>query len=234
MGMKEIITIAKIHTDFPDKFGIPRQSVLGGALKGRIVFEKKYGVKEAFLGIEEYSHLWLLWGFSKAEREGFTPSVHPPRLGGKEKRGVFATRSPFRPNPIALSVVKLEQVIWEGEDGVELLVSGIDMLDGSPVYDVKPYLPYEDSVPEAIGSFGQQKKDLSIDVVFPKELLDRVPAAKQDALLSVLRQDPRAAYQKAPDYVYGMAFGGQDIRFTVQDDTLQVVDVVCGDAEKIK
>ena len=232
--MQEIKVIAKIHTDFSDKFGIPRQSVLGNALKGQIVFETPYRSKEALMGMEEYSHLWLLWGFSKAERASFVPTVHPPRLGGKEKRGVFATRSPFRPNPIAMSVVKLEEILWDEENGPVIMVSGIDMLDGSPIYDIKPYLPYEDSVPDAKGSFGEAGKNLSIPVVFSEELLAKVPMEKQQALLAVLRQDPRAAYQKSPDYIYGMAFGNQDIRFVVKERELVVVDVVAKDTEKVK
>lgn len=232
--MNQIKTIAKIHTDFPDKFGIPRQSVLGDKLLGRIVFEKAYQSKEALSGIEEYSHLWLLWGFSKAEREAFVPLVHPPRLGGKETRGVFATRSPFRPNPIALSAVKLERVEYDTEEGPVIIVSGVDMLDGSPIYDIKPYLPYEDSIPDALGSFGEEHKKTEIAVVFPEELLHKVSEEKREALLSVLKQDPRAAYQKKPDYVYGMAFSEYDIRFVVQDEILKVVDVTSIHAEKVK
>ncbi len=218
--------IAKIHTDFPTKFGIPRQSGLVSELIGEIVFEPEYRRPDALLGIEEFSHLWLLWEFSQAKKENWSATVYPPRLGGKEKRGVFATRSPFRPNSIGLSCVKLEQVIWEGENAPKLIVSGVDLMDSTPIYDIKPYLPYADSHPEAVGGFGQAHREDGIEVVFPKELLQILPPAKQQAALRVLEQDPRAAYNKQPDYVYGMEFAGFDIRFTVQDGVLKVKDVI--------
>ncbi len=229
--------IAKIHTDFPTKFGIPRQSGLVSELQGEIVFEPEFRRPEALLGIEEFSHLWLLWEFSAAKRDNWSATVYPPRLGGKEKRGVFATRSPFRPNSIGLSCVKLEQVIWEGEDVPKLIVSGVDLMDGTPIYDIKPYLPYADAHPEARGGFGQAHREDGIQVIFPVELLEKLPEEKRKAALSVLEQDPRAAYNKQPDYVYGMEFAGYDIRFTVQDDVLTVCDVVITtgmDWEKIK
>ncbi len=229
--------IAKIHTDFPTKFGIPRQSGLVSELVGEIVFEPEYRRTEALLGIEEFSHLWLIWEFSKAKRENWSATVYPPRLGGKEKRGVFATRSPFRPNSIGLSCVKLERVVWESEDGPKLLVSGADLMDGTPIYDIKPYLPYADAHPEALGGFGEAHKEDGIQVVFSEEFLNRLPENKRQAVLRVLEQDPRAAYNKQPDYVYGMEFAGFDIRFQVQDDILTVCDVVStsgGNWEKIK
>lgn len=218
--------IARIHTDFPTKFGIPRQSGLVGELLGEIVFEPEYRRAEALLGIEEFSHLWLLWEFSEARRDNWSATVSPPRLGGREKRGVFATRSPFRPNAIGLSCVKLEQVILEGRDAPKLIVSGADLMDGTPIYDIKPYLPYADAHPEAEGGFGQAHSGDRIEVVFPEELLERLPGEKRKAALHVLQQDPRAAYNKQPDYVYGMAFAGFDIRFIVREDVLMVCDVI--------
>ena len=218
--------IAHIHTDFPTKFGIPRQSGLVEGLMGEILFEPEFRRPEALLGIEEFSHLWLLWEFSAAKRENWSATVCPPRLGGREKRGVFATRSPFRPNPIGLSCVKLENVIWDGEDAPKILVSGVDMLDQTPIYDIKPYLPYTDAHPQALGGFGQAHSEDEITVDFPEELLERLPLDKRESALMVLAQDPRAAYNKQPDYVYGMEFAGYDIRFTVQDAGLQVCDVV--------
>lgn len=218
--------IARIHTDFPTKFGIPRQSGLVRELRGEILFEPEYRRAEALLGIGEFSHLWLLWEFSEARRDKWSATVCPPRLGGREKRGVFATRSPFRPNPIGLSCVKLEQVILEGEDAPKLIVSGADLMDGTPIYDIKPYLPYADAHPEAAGGFGQAHREDGIEVVFPGELLERLPEEKRAAALHVLQQDPRAAYNKQPDYVYGMAFAGFDIRFTVRENILTVCDVI--------
>ena len=233
----DLRVIARIHTDFPSKFGIPRQSGLVEELQGEIVFAPEYRREEALLGIEEYSHLWLLWGFSEVKKENWSATVHPPRLGGREKRGVFATRSPFRPNPLGLSCVKLEQVIREGACAPRLLVSGVDLLDGTPIYDIKPYLPYADAHPEARGGFGEVHKADVIQVIFPKELLRLLPADKRAAAQKVLAQDPRAAYNKQPDYVYGMEFAGFDIRFTVADGTLCVRDVVPaqdGVFEKVK
>ena len=218
--------IARIHTDFPSKFGIPRQSGLVQELVGEIVFEPEYRREEALLGIEEFSHLWLLWEFSEAKRDNWSATVCPPRLGGRERRGVFATRSPFRPNPIGLSCVRLERVVREGEDAPKLIVSGGDLMDGTPIYDIKPYLPYADAHPEAAGGFGEAHREDGIEVVFPGELLERLPEEKREAALHVLQQDPRAAYNKQPDYVYGMAFAGFDIRFRVADDVLTVCDVI--------
>ena len=218
--------IGYIHTDFPAKFGVPRQSGLVPELKGEIIFTSEYRRKEALLGIEEYSHLWLLWDFSEAKKEQWSATVTPPRLGGKEKRGVFATRSPFRPNPIGLSCVKLEEVILESEDGPKLVVSGVDLMDGTPIYDIKPYLPYADAKPMARGSFGQAHSADSISVDFPEELLERISIEKRKALLGVLSQDPRAAYNKQPDYIYGMSFAEYDVRFLVNENVLSVVDVI--------
>lgn len=226
--------IARIHTDFPEKFGIPRQSGLVPQLSGEIVFEPEFRRKEALMGIEEFSHLWLLWGFSEVKKENWSAVVCPPRLGGKVKRGVFATRAPYRPNAIGLSCVKLERVITESEQGAKLVVSGVDMMDGTPVYDIKPYLPYADSYPGARGGFGQEHSGDGIEVEFPDGLLERIPKDKREAVLQVLAQDPRAAYNKQPDYVYGMQFADYDIRFTVENDLLRVQDVVDGKGNKWK
>lgn len=236
-GERTLCVIARIHTEFPDKFGIPRQSGLAPGLRGEIVLEPAYRRPEAFLGIEEFSHLWLLWEFSRARRENWAATVCPPRLGGREKRGVFATRSPFRPNSIGLSCVRLERVLWEGADAPKLVVSGADLMDGTPIYDIKPYLPYADAHPEAEGGFGQAHRADAVEVVFPEELLNRLPKERRDAAVQVLRLDPRAAYHKKPDYIYGMEFAGFDIRFTVEDGVLTVCDVVAvqgRDWEKVK
>lgn len=227
--MREIKPIAKIHTDFTEKFGIPRQSGLVSELKAKIVFEPEYRHPDAVIGIEDYSYLWLVWDFSivrEQKKDEWSPIVFPPRLGGKEKRGVFATRSPFRPNFLGLSSVKLEGVEQDEILGMVLIVSGVDILDGTDIYDIKPYVPYADSHPDALGGFGQEHKDDKIDVVFPDELLEILPEDKRVAAVAVLAQDPRAAYNKKPDYVYGMAFAGFDIRFVVCEDKLIVKDVV--------
>ena len=248
MNEHTIRPIAYIRTDFKEKFGIPRQSSLVLDLFGTIVFEEPYADPAAIRGIEEYSHLWIIWGFSENfDKEGTCPdpgksanaktkpapvlTVCPPRLGGREKRGVFATRSPFRPNGLGLSCVKLEQVIADGSRIKGLLVSGVDMLDGTPVYDIKPYIPYADSFPEAEGGFGQKQADFKVKVEFPQELLQKLPEEKRTAALHVLEQDPRAAYNKNPGYVYGLSFAGYDIRFTAEEDRITVRDVLDQTAE---
>lgn len=218
--------IAKIHTDFPDKFGIPRQSGLVSSLRAEIVFEPKFRNPDAIRGIEEYSYLWLIWNFSKAKQDHFVATVAPPRLGGKEKKGVFATRSPFRPNSLGLSSVRLEEVYLDENCGPVLVVSGADLLDGTPIYDIKPYLAYTDSHPDAKGSFGEAHKEDRIDVNFPQELLERLPEDKRTAAFDVLAQDPRASYNKKPEYIYGLSFAGYDLRFTVSQNQLNVCDVV--------
>ena len=222
----ELITIARIHTEFPDKFGIPRPSGLVPSLRGEIVFEPEFRSMDAIHGLEEYSHIWLLWEFSKAKRDGYALTVTPPRLGGKERKGVFATRAPFRPNSIGLSSVKLEEIYLDEARGPVLVVSGADLLDGTPIFDIKPYLPYTDSHPDAKGSFGEAHKEDAIAVIFPDELLEKLPESVRGKAVDVLKQDPRAAYNKKPDYVYGMSFDGFDIRFTVAEDVLVVQDVV--------
>lgn len=223
---ENLIVVARIHTDFPEKFGIPRQSGLVPSLRGEIRFEDEFRNPDAVRGLEEYSHLWLLWGFSGVKKECINLTVAPPRLGGKERKGIFATRSPFRPNSIGLSSVRLEEVRY-GENGEPLLiVSGADLLNGTPIYDIKPYLPYTDSHPEAKGGFGEAHKADRIIVIFPDELKRKLPAQLRQTVLEVLSQDPRAAYNKKPDYVYGMSFAGYDIRFVVEEDILVVKDIV--------
>lgn len=222
--MDELKVIARLRCDFPTKFGLPRQSGLNGALKGKIVFEPAYRNPDAVRGIEAYSHLWLIWGFSVPERENWSATVRPPRLGGNERVGVFATRSPFRPNPLGLTLVKLEGV--DRRDGAcALLVSGADMMDGTPIYDIKPYLPYADSRPDARGGFGERMKDYRLRVVADEALLCPIPSEKRPALLAALEGDPRPAYQHDPSRVYGFLYAGFDVRFTVDEDTLTVVEI---------
>ena len=217
--------IARAHNDFPTKFGLPRQSALGEGLLSVIVFEKEYRVPEALRGLEEYSHLWLLWQFHAMENADWSPTVRPPRLGGNERVGVFATRSPNRPNPIGLSCVKLVEIRKTREQGTVLVVSGTDMMDGTPIYDIKPYLPYTDAHPDAQGGFAQRhlSDDLRVEAV--PELMQKVPREKREALLSLLRQDPRPAYQHDPERVYGFPYGEMEIRFTVRDGVLRVVEI---------
>ncbi len=231
--MRKLETVARIHTPYTEKFGIPRQSGLVPVLS-EIVFEGKYKNPDAVRGIEEFSHLWLLWEFSEAKTNRFCATVAPPRLGGKKRFGVFATRSPFRPNPIGLSLVELLTVRQDDGRGPVLVVSGADLLDGTPICDIKPYLPYADCRPDARGGFGEAHRIDRIEVVFPEALLLRLPEQLRDAAVEVLRQDPRAAWQKKPDYVYGMAFGGFDIRFTAEDGRLVVQDVTAAAANKVK
>ena len=231
---QKLEVIAKIYTEFPEKFGIPRQSGLVSGLRGKIVFEPKFRNPDAVRGIEEYSHLWLIWNFHKAKQDSFHATVAPPRLGGKEKRGVFATRSPFRPNSLGLSSVKLEEVVLEDGLGAVLIVSGADLLNETPIYDIKPYLPYTDSHPEAQGSFGELHKTDGIEVEFPKEYEELLPQNLREGAYQVLAQDPRSAFHKKEDYVYGLAFGGYDIRFTVSDERLVVCGVEKHGAKKVK
>ena len=219
-------TIATIRNDFSSKFGVPRQPGLVPEVISTIVFEPEYRVAEALRGIEGYSHLWVIWRFHQAERESWSPTVRPPRLGGNERVGVFATRSPFRPNPIGLSVVKLVAVGRDEHLGTVLRVSGADMVDGTPVLDIKPYLPYADAVPEATGGFTDVTQKRQVTVECPERWLELVPREKRDALLGVLRQDPRPAYQHDPARIYGFGFGGLEVRFKVDGETLTVVEIV--------
>lgn len=217
--------IARIHTDFPTKFGIPRQSGLVEELKSTLVFEPEYRDKNALRGIEQFSHLWLIWQFSEAVREDWSPTVRPPRLGGNTRIGVFATRSPFRPNAIGLSSVKLEGVRRDPKYGMVLDLSCADLMDGTPILDIKPYIPFSDSHPDASEGYTAQTITHNLDVIFPEELLEKVPQDKQAALKGVLRQDPRPSYQEDAQRVYGFNFAGQEIRFRVAEDILTVVEI---------
>ena len=225
MNPNEMRVIARIHNDFPTKFGIPHQSNRLDVLKATIVFEKEYRVRDAVRGLEEYSYIWLLWQFSEAVRDGWSPTVRPPRLGGNTRMGVFATRSPFRPNNIGLSSVKLEKIEQDPVLGPVLHISGADLMDGTPIYDIKPYLPYADSHPEAAGGFTDQIEDYRLEVEFPELLMEQIPKEQREALLEVLANDPRPRYQNDPDRIYGIAYGQKDIQFRVRDKKLQVVNV---------
>ena len=224
MEQHSIKVIARIRSDFPEKFGIPRQSGLVPELRAKIVFEPEFRNADALRGIEGFSHLWLIWQFSAAVRDTWSPTVRPPRLGGNERMGVFATRSPFRPNAVGLSCVKLEGVAQEDGLGSVLIVSGADLMDGTPIYDIKPYLPYADAHPEALGGFAPAAKE-TIRVECAPELLESVPGRQRAALLGVLAQDPRPQYQDDPKRVYGMSFGGWDVKFRVQSGTLEVMSL---------
>ena len=217
--------IAHVRTDFPEKFGIPRQSGLGDELRGTVVFTPPYRLREALRGIEGFSHLWLIWDFSQVSQRGnFEPLVRPPRLGGNAKMGVFATRSPFRPNPIGLSLVRLSAV-RDTDEGPVLDICGIDVMDGTPVYDIKPYLPHIEAVPDALGGFALPHAEDRMQVSFPEELLALVPKEKRPALLQALALDPRPAYQDDPSRRYGFGFAGMDIRFTVNGSVLTVTEI---------
>ena len=216
--------IARIHTDFPTKFGVPRQSGLASGLISTIVFELPYRNPDCLRGIADFSHLWLIWEFDKVAGAGWSPTVLPPKLGGKTRVGVFATRSPFRPNAIGLSCVKLESVQHEDGFGDVLIVSGADLMDGTSIYDIKPYLPYADAHPEALGGFAPSPKE-TIEVKSPPELLQKLPEGQREALLGVLAQDPRPQYQNDPERVYGMSFGGWDVKFRVKDGVLTVLSL---------
>lgn len=223
-GVYEMRPIAFIRTDFPTKFGIPRQGGLIESLHAVIVFEPEFRNPDALRGIEEFSHLWLLWQFSAALRDHWSPTVRPPRLGGNVKKGVFATRSPFRPNPIGLSVVKLDGV-EQTEEGMVLQVSGADLMDGTPIYDIKPYLPHIDAIPDAAGGFARTVSHYALAVEFPEELLTKLPFEKREAVIAVLESDPRPSYQKDPDRIYGFPFAGFEIKFRVAGEILTVCSV---------
>lgn len=217
--------IGHIETDFKEKFGIPRQSGLVKESKGRILFEKEYNVPEAFRGLEDFSHIWVLWQFSEAIREDWSPTVRPPLLGGNKRMGVFATRSPFRPNPVGLSALKLDRVELSEKEGVVLHVSGADLLNGTPIYDIKPYLPYADSIPDAAGGFTESLEERRLEVKFPDELLDRISDDKKSALTAVLAADPRPSYQNDPEREYGMSFAQYEVKFRVEGKKLTVTAV---------
>lgn len=217
--------IAYMRSDFPSKFGIPRQAGLVAGLRSTVVFEREYRDPEALRGLEGFSHLWLIWEFSEARRQKWSPTVRPPRLGGNTRMGVFATRSPFRPNPIGLSCVKLEGVELSTPEGPVIHVSGADLMDGTPIYDIKPYVPYADCRPEAVGGFAANASERRLQVDIPDELLRQVPEDRREALRGVLAQDPRPSYQNDPERVYGFGFAGLEVRFTVTEDRLTVVDI---------
>lgn len=221
----EIKPIAYIRTDFPEKFGIPRQSGLVEELSARIVFEPEYRNIDALRGLDGFSHLWLIWDFSEVPHDSWSPTVRPPRLGGNKRVGVFATRSPFRPNPLGLSVVRIGRIDTVSKDAPVIEVFGADLMDGTPVFDIKPYLPYVDSKPDAKNGFALAQSEGVLRVVFPKELKSRVHENKLSALTQVLSQDPRPQYQNAPDRVYTMSFAGVEVSFSVDGDTLTVKDI---------
>lgn len=222
--MKALKYIAKIQTDFPAKFGIPRQSGLVNT-KGTIVFEPEYRKEEALKGLEECSHLWLIWEFSEAVRTGWSPTVRPPRLGGNKRCGVFATRSPFRPNPIGLSCVKMTGMKKHPEKGMVIEVEGADLMDGTPIFDIKPYLPYADCVPDARGGFADAVKNYALDVEIPEICLLKLPEEHRECVRQILAGDPRPSYQNDPDRIYGMEYAGYEIKFRVKDGMLTVCEI---------
>ena len=220
-----IRAIARMRSDFPTKFGIPRQSGLVDTLRSTIVFEPEFRNSDALRGIEEFSHLWLIWQFSEAVRKDWSPTVRPPRLGGNTRMGVFATRSPFRPNNLGLSCVRLLGVEETQEYGTVLHVGGADLMDGTPIFDIKPYIPYSDARPEASGGFTDRAGDFLLNVTFPDKLLELLPENKRNAAIGVLSHDPRPSYQSDPERIYGMSFAGCNIRFKVAGTDLTVIDV---------
>lgn len=225
METAQIKVIARIHTAFAEKFGVPRQSGLIPELQGKIVFEPEFRNVDALRGLDGYSHLWLIWQFSKAVREDWSPTVRPPRLGGNERMGVFATRSPFRPNALGLSCVKLDKVEIDPQLGPVVYVSGVDMMDGTPIFDIKPYLAYADSHPDATGGWTDIVERKTLQVCCSDDLLQKIPQRQQKALFAVLEADPRPRYQDDPERVYGMTFAEQNIKFRVNGSTLYVTEV---------
>lgn len=218
--------IAVMRSDFPTKFGIPRQSGLVESLRSTIVFEPEYRNPDALRGLEDFSHIWLIWQFSEAVRTEWTPTVRPPRLGGNTRMGVFATRSPFRPNSLGLSCVKIMGIEQTAENGTVIHVAGADLMDGTPIFDIKPYIPYGDCHPDALGGFTSTAGDFLLTVDFPQHLLELLPENKRDAALELLSHDPRPSYQAQTDRVYGLSFAGFDIRFSVSSNILTVIDVI--------
>lgn len=213
--------IAHVESDFKEKFGIPRQSGLS-TLVSKIVFEPEYRVREAFRGLSGYSHIWIIWQFSEAVRESWSPTVRPPKLGGNKRMGVFATRSPFRPNPIAMSAVRLEKIDWNCSEGPVLYVSGADIMNGTPILDIKPYIPYADAYPEALSGFAADGDRGRLNVDISEELLEKIPEDKREGLISVLSQDPRPGYSEDSDKIYTMSFGEQQVSFAVSGETITV------------
>ncbi len=220
----KLYPIAHMKSDFPSKFGLPRQSGLVEELKSYVVFEKEYAVPEALRGMEGFSHIFLIWGFSEVKQESWSPTVRPPRLGGNTRMGVFATRSPYRPNPLGLSCVRLCRVLHE-DSALMLEVAGADLMDGTPIYDIKPYLPFTDSHPEATGGFADSVREDWLTAVIPDDLLAKVPKEKCEGLFGILKGDPRPSYHHDPERIYGFPYAGFEIRFRVADNTLTVVDI---------
>ena len=223
--MTEMKIIARIRTELPEKFGVPRQSGLVPQLRGRVIFEPEYRNPDAVRGLEDFSHIWLIWQFSRAVREGWSSTVRPPRLGGNRRMGVFATRSPFRPNALGLSSVRLDRVELDPALGPVLHVSGADLMDGTPIFDIKPYLPYTDSHPQAAGGFTDGLAHAPLTVACDPALLEHIPADSREGLLGVLAGDPRPRYQEDPQRVYGLSFAGRNVKFTVDGDRLTVIAV---------
>ena len=217
--------IAYIHSDFPDKFGIPRQSGLAQSLKSTLIFEPDFRFPDAFRGLEDYSHIWLIWGFSEYKHSRWTPTVRPPRLGGNTRKGVFATRAPFRPNPVGLSSVKLDKIEFTKEHGPVLHISGADLMNGTPIFDIKPYLPYVDSHPDALNGFANSIKDYALHVTDPHEMLSYVPIEKRSAIIEILSQDPRPSYQEDPKRIYGLRFSDYEIKFRVEKNILYILSI---------
>ena len=218
--------IARIHSDFSTKFGVPRQSGLVDALESTVVFEPEYRNMDALRGLEDFSHLWLVWVFDKAVRRDWSPTVRPPRLGGNRRMGVFATRSPFRPNPIALSSVKLAGIEQTPNLGPVLHILGADLMDGTPILDIKPYIPYADAHPEALGGFAAVPAGETLEVIIPPELLEKIPPERREALRGVLAQDPRPHYQDDPGRIYGFGFAGMEVKFSVEGTCLTVREIL--------
>lgn len=217
--------IAHICSNFPTKFGIPRQSGIVTSLKSAIVFEPEFRNPEALRGLEEFSHIWLIWEFSQSARSSWSATVRPPRLGGNERKGVFATRSPFRPNPIGLSCVRLDSIEWDTRQGAVLHVSGADLMDKTPIYDIKPYIPYADCHPDAAGSFAQQHKDDVLSVKIPDHWMALIPEEHRDAVIGILEQDPRPAYHHDENRIYGFPYAGMEIKFQVHGNTAEICEI---------
>ena len=217
--------IAYIHTDYNEKFGIPRQSGLAPSVQGRIVFQPEFRDPEAVRGLEGFSHIWLIWGFSQSKSMDWSPTIRPPRLGGTKSVGVFASRSPFRPNPLALSVARIVSIAEDTKEGPVIIISGTDLMDGTPIYDIKPYVPYSDSIPDALDGFATPDMK-HLDVVISEEIRKRIPEEKLEALIGILSLDPRPAYQHDPGRTYGFVFAGMEIRFHVENETTVVVSEV--------
>lgn len=221
----ELKVIAHIQNDFTAKFGIPRQSGLVEETRAKIIFTPEYRNPDALRGLTGYSHLWLIWEFSEAKQEGWSPTVRPPRLGGNKRMGVFATRSPYRPNSLGLSSVKIEAIEPSTPEGPVITVSGADLLNGTPIFDIKPYLPYTDSHPEAMGGFAYGPGEGTVEVDCPADLLEVIPDEKREALLALLAQDPRPGYAEDPTRIYGMEYAGFDVKFTVSGKKLTVTEI---------